>query len=290
MNRLIYSIFSWPFAIGEFCCGSLHRNVLKVLIRPKDWIAGIVLLNRASPAIWVMGMSGSIHLRLHLPTTVGVMVGVLAGQACFRAADRPRTEPLRRLGRSRRPACCRRTSASPPKQTHWSCFYRLPPFALPSAHCPICECPCRPPRSRPTDHPACRQSTQPACKRRPAANRAGACTPGRPGRPWRRLGYRRAAGFGEPGRGLRLTVSQSRRRASVAALSGDIISTSDQLWPVPLHPSIPSGSLSPMVSAILVVLTDPAILVIPTFASPGVIPGQAGRNPRGMEHSDVLAG
>lgn len=85
-------------------------------------------------------------------------------------------------------------------------------------------------------------------------------------------------------------VSESRRRASVAALSGDIISTSGQLRPVPLHPSIPSGSLSPMVSAILVVLTDPAILVIPTFASSGVIPGQAGRNLRGMEHSDVLAG
>jgi hypothetical protein len=85
-------------------------------------------------------------------------------------------------------------------------------------------------------------------------------------------------------------VSQLPRRASVAALSGDIISTFGQFRPVPLHPSIPSGSLSPMVSAILVVLTDPAILVIPTFASPGVIPGQASRNLRCREHSDVLAG
>jgi hypothetical protein len=85
-------------------------------------------------------------------------------------------------------------------------------------------------------------------------------------------------------------VSQSPRRASVAALLGDIISTSGQCRLVPLHPSIPSGSLTPMVSAILVVLTDPAILVIPTFASPGAIPGQAGRNLRCLEHSDVLAG
>jgi hypothetical protein len=185
VNRLIYSIFSWPFAIGEFGCGSLHRNVLKVLIRPKDWIAGIVLLSRASPAIWVMGMSGSIHLRLHLPTTVGVTVGVLAGQRLL--PDRrpaPVRGPLRCLGRSRRPACCRRTSANSPKQTHWSCLYRLPPFALPSAHCPICECPCRPPRSRcPIDHPECRQSTRRAYGRRPAANRAGACARRRPSRP-----------------------------------------------------------------------------------------------------------
>jgi hypothetical protein len=74
-------------------------------------------------------------------------------------------------------------------------------------------------------------------------------------------------------------MSQSPRRASVAALPGDIISTSGKFRPGPPHPSIPSGSLSPMFSAILVVLTDPAILVIPTFASPGVIPGQARRNP-----------
>jgi hypothetical protein len=163
VNRLIYSIFSWPFAIGEFACGSLHFNVLKVLIRPKDWIAGIVLLSRASPAIRVMGMSGSIHPRLHLPTTVGVRVGVLAGQGlllCRRPAPARVAAPSRAI-----------TAADllPPgvgqfaKTNSLESLLPALPFRFAVRVRPICECPYRSLWSRhPIDHPTCHQSTQPA--------------------------------------------------------------------------------------------------------------------------------
>jgi hypothetical protein len=201
VNRLIYSIFSWPFAIGEFGCGSLHRNVLKVLIRPKGWIAGIVLLSRASPAIWVMGMSGSIHLRLHLPTTVGVRVGVLAGQGLL-----PGRRPAPARGgcatsddHGDRPAAAGRR---PTRQN------KLTGVTFTGSSLSLCR-PCPAPflsalvvrpaaAARLTIRHVVKAPGPPMNEGQRRTGQEPARTGDLPG-PWRRLRYRRAAGLGEPG-------------------------------------------------------------------------------------------